>query len=425
MITLQNPRSITYCAGFNSRQLHQNSRSKHIRKRVTRQSPRLAGYAVFMAWIKERNRAGGKTSVVVLYELPDGTQTSATFYTGNLDDDRREAHEFKTAVNTIGAEKAMKAWGINPSKRSISSPKSKAPTVAAWLQTYIDTRTGVTKSTLFDYRSYLKNDIEPVLGKIPIDLLTDEDIAGWVQGLAERKLAGKTIANRHGFLSAALNTAVPKHIPANPAIGTRIPRTERKEMCFLTHDEFDLLLNCIDERWQPMVRFMVASGCRLGELTALRPADVDRVSRRVWIGRGWKRTYEKGHGYEIGATKTKKADRPVVIDRDVLDALDYSGEWLFANPDGSPVVHVVWRKNVWYPAIQKAQKLGLMKKPRIHDIRHTCASWMIAGGADMYAVQRHLGHESIQTTINNYTHLDARQAEAAADIIGRALRREP
>lgn len=389
-----------------------------------------------MAWIKERPRSGGKTSVVVLYELPDGTQTSATFYSDNPDEDRREAEEFKTAINTIGPEKAMKAWGVNPTKRSISRPKSNAPTVAQWMQNYIDTRTGVTKATLFDYRSYLRRDIEPVLGNIPIDLLTDEDIAGWVNWMAQRPsgktdddgepltLSGKTIANRHGFLSAALNTAVPKHIPANPALGTRIPRTQKKEMCFLTHDEFDLLLNCIEEQWRPMARFLVASGCRLGELRALKPSDVDKANRRVWIGRGVKRTYDKAQPYEVGATKTKKADRPVVVDKSIIDELDYTGEWLFTNPDGSAVVDVVWRKQVWYPALARAQKLGLTKKPRIHDLRHTCASWMIAGGADMYSVQRHLGHESIQTTINNYTHLDARQAEAAADIIGRALRRD-
>lgn len=368
-----------------------------------------------MASLRGPRRADG-TGFAVLYKL-NGQQTSTTF------DLRSEAEEFRDDINNLGVEKAMKAWDLNPTVTAVK--RSTAPTVAAWLQQYIDTRTGVTKATLFDYRSYLKHDIEPVLGKIPIDLLTPDDIAVWVQGLADRKLAGKTIANRHGFLSAALNAAVRAHkLPHNPAIGTRIPRTERKEMCFLTHDEFDLLLANVAPYWQPMVQFMVASGARLGELTALRPGDVDRARNAVHIGRGWKRTYEKGSGYELGATKTKRSVRTIIVDKDVLDGLDYKGEWLFANLDGSPIRAVDWRKQVWYPAIAAAQKQGLTKKPRIHDMRHTCASWMIAGGADMYAVQRHLGHESIQTTINSYTHLDTKQAEAAADIIGKALRRD-
>lgn len=361
---------------------------------------------------KPRKRADGTVAHAVLYTYA-GQQTSVTF------DSASEAVEFRDAVNSIGADRAMKAWGIAPTKRVLT--RSTAPTVAEWLDRYISSRTGVTKATLYDYSSYLKQDIGPIIGDIPVDILSPDDISGWVQTLVERKLSGKTIANRHGFLSAALNDAVRAHlIPHNPAIGTRIPRTEKAEMVFLTHQEFTLLLAQFTPRWRPLVRFMVASGARFGEVTALRPSDVDRSHNTVHIGRGWKRTYDTA-GYELGAPKTKKSVRTISIAAGVLDSLDYTGEWLFTNTKGKPLRAPSFRNNVWYPAVAKAQAAGLAKKPRIHDMRHTCASWMIAGGADLYAVQRHLGHESIQTTINLYTHLDRRQAEAAADIIGKLL----
>ena len=63
-------------------------------------------------------------------------------------------------------------------------------------------------------------------------------------------------------------------------------------------------------------------------------------------------------------------------------------------------------------------KAGLTKSPRVHDLRHTCASWMIAAGVPLPIIQQHLGHESIQTTIGVYGHLDRR---SAADAIGSAL----
>jgi integrase len=47
-------------------------------------------------------------------------------------------------------------------------------------------------------------------------------------------------------------------------------------------------------------------------------------------------------------------------------------------------------------------KAGLTKSPRVHDLRHTCASWMIAAGVPLPIIQQHLGHESIQTTIGVY-----------------------
>lgn len=381
-----------------------------------------------MAFVRPRDRADGTKGYTVVHKDGRRQVSLGTF------DDETEAEEFRDTVNTIGPEKAMKAWGINPTPQA--AKRSSAPTVTEWLTSYIETRTGVTKATLHDYQSYRDLDIAPKLGDIPIDLLTPNDVADWVNWMASRPsgrkdedgepltLSGKTIANRHGFLSAALNTAVtarPPIITHNPADGTRIPRSEKAEMCFLTHDEFALLLSCFTEHWRPMVRFMVASGARFGELSALKPTDVDRARNSVHIGRGWKRTYEKGNLYELGATKTKKSVRTISIAKTVLDALDYSGEYLFTSTNGNPVRIASFRSNVWYPTVAKAQKKGLGKAPRIHDMRHTCASWMIAGGADMYAVQRHLGHESIQTTINSYTHLDTRQAEAAADIIGRAL----
>lgn len=369
-----------------------------------------------MAWIKERPRKNGTVAYCVRYELGK-VQTQAPF------DDRDSAEEFRDAVNTIGAEKAMKAWGINPTVQV--AKRSTAPTVAEWLRTYIDSRTGVTKTCIADYNAYLRNDIAPAFGQVPLDTLTPADIAKWVQGMAERerKLAGKTIANRHGFLSAALNAAVTAgHIPHNPADGTRIPRTERAEMCFLTHDEFALLHGCFTEYWRPMIAFMVASGARFGEVTALRPSDVDRTHNTVHVGRAWKRTYDPAKPYELGAPKTKRSERTISIAKAVLDDLDYTGEYLFLNSAGNPVRAATWRNNIWYPAVKKAKAAGLVKAPRIHDMRHTCASWMIAGGASMYAVQRHLGHESIQTTISLYTHLDRKDAQAAADIIGNVLK---
>jgi integrase len=369
-----------------------------------------------MASIRKRTRAGGTVAHAVLYEL-NGKQTSVTF------DDQTTAEQFRDAVNSIGAERAMKAWDIAPTKKLAAPPTG--PTVEEWLGRYIDSRTGVAKSTIYDYTSYVKHDIAPTLGKIPLSILSSDDVVDWVQELSDRDLASKTIANRHGFLSAGLNAAVKAGlIAANPAAGTRLPRGEVAEMCFLTHDEYDILRGCFTEHWRPMLDFMVASGVRFGELSALRPADINRDRGTAFIGRAWKRTYDQA-GYEVGATKTKKSVRTVSLAGHILDALDYSHEWLFTNTAGNPVRAASFRNNVWYPAVTKANAAGMAKKPRIHDMRHTCASWMIAGGASLFAVQKHLGHESIKTTIDKYSHLDVKDAEAAAAIIGNVLRRAP
>ncbi|SKQ12340.1 tyrosine-type recombinase/integrase [Mycobacteroides abscessus] len=77
-----------------------------------------------------------------------------------------------------------------------------------------------------------------------------------------------------------------------------------------------------------------------------------------------------------------------------------------------------FRANVWTPAVERA---GSDPKPRIHDMRHTCASWLIAAGVPLPVIQQHLGHESITTTVNTYGHLERSSMKAAADAIGKAL----
>lgn len=64
---------------------------------------------------------------------------------------------------------------------------------------------------------------------------------------------------------------------------------------------------------------------------------------------------------------------------------------------------------------------ALPRRPRIHDLRHTHVSWLIAAGVPLPAIQRRLGHESITTTIDRYGHLAPELHQAAADAADRAL----
>lgn len=369
-----------------------------------------------MASVRDRKRKDGTVYYAVLFRH-DGKQTSLSF------DDATQAEKFRSLVDALGPVRAMELAGIADTKRAMSTL-----TVTEWLDRHIGSLSGVERKTITDYKRYTESDIGPALGAIPLSKLTREEVAAWVNAMRDAGAAGGTIQNKHGFLSGALKRAVEDgHLAANPCQGIRLPRTEEKERVFLTRDEFRILKAAFSEHYQPLVEFLVASGCRASEALALKPSDVDRDKGTVRIARAWKRGGPEG--YYIGPPKSKKSNRTINVPRSVLDQLDYSGEWLFTGTNGKPVRLYSWRSNVWYKSLAKARakdandpnKPVLLKKPCIHDLRHTCASWMIQAGVPLPVVQAHLGHESIKTTVDRYGHLDRSNHEAAADAIAKML----
>lgn len=362
-----------------------------------------------------RTRSDGSVYTQVRFRI-SGRQMSISF------DDHAEALQFEALVDKVGGAKAMEICRI------VAAPE-RAMTVSDWLERHNENLTGVEAGTLNRYRTYADSDIGPVLGPIPLTALTPEDIARWVNGLRKPngdKPSGKTIANKHGYLAGALNTAVERGIiKANPCDHTRLPRWHREEMVFLERDEYAILRNAVTEYWRPLVDFLVTSGCRWSEATALKPSDVDRTAGTVRISKAWKTI--SGQGYMLGTTKTKMSVRTINVPRRILDQLDYSGAWLFTNsgrgrrnPEGVVRIHS-FNPNVWQPALERAEANGLTKRPRIHDLRHTCASWLIAGGRPLPAVQQHLGHENINTTVGVYHHLDRSSGQGNADVLSDAI----
>lgn len=363
-----------------------------------------------MAFIRERTRQDGTPYFSVTYRVGGrGSRQSSTSFP-----DEKQAKGFCALVDAYGPVVAMQKAGIADAPRTLSTQ-----TVAEFLDRHITSLSGVERQTITDYRRYARSDIGPAFGAVQLGRLTREDVAAWVNEMHLAGAAAGTMQNKHGFLSGALKRGVEDgHLAANPCDGVRVPRTEEKEMVFLSGDEFRSLKEAFSAHYQPLVEFLVSSGCRAGEALALKPSDVDRDANTVRITRAWKRD-ETGGGYYLGPPKTRKAVRTINVPKSVLGQLDYSREWLFTTTKGDPIRLNSWRSNVWYKSLRRASLVE--KSPRIHDLRHTCASWMIQAGVPLPVIQAHLGHESIKTTVDRYGHLDRSSHVVAADAISRML----
>lgn len=357
------------------------------------------------ASINSRMLADGSHSYRVRWR-EDGRQKIQTFV------DLTSAEMFRRNIEKWGPSRAYEIIGITD-----VLDVADMWTVATAATHHIDHLTGVEPGTLAQYRRYAANDLG-ALAELPIAAVADTAIASWVQWLEhERGNAGKTIANKHGFLHAVFARAVgEKRIPVNPCDGTRLPdKSPVEESVFLTRDEVATIISTLTPHWRPLATWLVATGMRFSEATALTVGDIDPVERTARVSKAWK---AKRGAPRLGGPKSKAGRRTIDLADQALSVVDLDrpvGELLFLNTVGSRVTYEAFYKR-WYSA---RLKHGIACTP--HDLRHTCASWMIAAGVPLPVIQAHLGHESILVTVGTYGHLDRASGKAAAAAIGAML----
>ena len=307
--------------------------------------------------------------------------------------------------------------------------QTKFPTVAAVIQEHIDLLVRPSVGTVHTYQTMLKLHIADVIGHIPVDKLDYRHLTYWIKTMQKKGRSPKTIKNNHGLIYAAMETAVKlRYRKDNPCRGVQLPSGEKAEdeARFLTHAEFGMILESMGERYRAFTEFLVMTGTRFGEATAVTVADVDLMSKpaTMRINKAWKRGADSE--YYIGATKTGAGKRTVSLNPHLVEVLiplvasRPGSDLLFTTPKGERIIHKLYWHHYWVPAVKAAQAHGLTKSPRIHDLRHTHASWLIQDGVSLFTISRRLGHASTRTTEQVYGHLMPQALQDAADAVERS-----
>ena len=364
-----------------------------------------------MATLRTRTLATGATTYSVLFR-DAGRQTSETF------DTDRAAAAFMRDIDRHGPATARRVLDTR-------RPGSTGPirTVTDQLTAHIDALSGITLGTRRKYERLAKAIAATPLGGLPLEIVTREDVARWIRDLEAAGYASKTIRDRQAFLSAAFVRAVDDELMVrNPARGAKIAKTARKrEAVFLTLGEFQAVLAVAPAPWHPILVTLAGTGVRIGEATALQVGDVDlgRVPPTLTVSRGWE--YTGGPDAILGAPKTARGARTIGLGADVVAYLRPllgrpSDAWLF-EVDGRRVTErtllPLW--NRWVVAS------GITKRPRLHDIRHGHASWMMARNYPLNDLSRRLGHASIKVTADVYGHLSHDAQTRAATLADMGL----
>lgn len=372
---------------------------------------------------EKRTNSDGTTSWRVRYRIA-GKQLGETFYSPG------KATDFCEWIRLFGAAKAVE---MLHNETAITTAAPTVPTLNEWTERYIDALLA-SGSTKADYRSMYRNSFGKHIGHLRLDVLDRETIQKTIAKLQKtggRKNEGysdKSIANQHGLLSAMLSMAVEDEIiRKHPTARIRLPRSTEHETPperFLEHDEFGLLWGKTLPHHRPVIETFVGTGIRWGEAEALNVGDVNLKKKILRVTKAAKWSGVKRLRI-IGPPKTPMSRRDISLPDSLCETLEQlvdgrdPKERLFLAPRGGPLVHKTFWEHVWLPACKRAELDD--PRPRIHDLRHTHASWLLAEGVSMKAVQERLGHESIKTTMDLYAHLMPGARQETADAASRAM----
>lgn len=193
------------------------------------------------------------------------------------------------------------------------------------------------------------------------------------------------------------------YIQTNPAELLETPRIKRKLPVYLSVEEIDVMLSMIDrssaegERNIAMLETMYSCGLRVSELINLKLSDLHFQEGFISvIGKG-----DKQRLVPIGKSAINLISNYKNHHRQHIAIKKNYEDLLFLSKRGTSIT----RQMVFYVIKDLAEKAGIKKTLSPHTFRHSFATHLVEGGADLRAVQEMLGHESITTT-EIYTHLD-------------------
>lgn len=377
-----------------------------------------------------RRRGNGEGSLV---RLADGRWQARL----SLDGKR------KAFYATTRAEAARKLTAATRDRDKGLPVVGEKETTGVYLTRWLEATQPTIRPRSWDrYEELTRLHIAPTLGKVPLARLTPDQLqALYAQKLAEG-LSPATVVKVHVVLRRALAQAERWGLVArNVAALVDRPRVARQEMQTLSPEEARKLLATAagpggyERQWwggEPFYRLALSTGLRLGELLALRWAEVKLDDAALHVTATLQQRTSKA-APAFTEPKTGKSRRQVLLTapavdslrrhraRQVEERLKLGSAWedhdlVFPNSVGSPQEASIVRRS-----FQALLARAGLPDIRVHDLRHTAATLLLGRGVHPKMVSEMLGHASIAITLDLYSHVTPTMHREAATVMESVL----
>jgi len=279
--------------------------------------------------------------------------------------------------------------------------------------------------------------VRPVLGDKKLSELKPLHVQEMINGMVERGLSPRTVLYTHSILFRALKRAIRwRIIVINPADDLDLPKQVRREMKALTPEQAQIFLSgCKADKFGLMFELALITGMRPEEYMGLQWSDIDFQKETLSIQRVvvWKRWKSEWYFSEPKTPRSRRTiPLPSYLVAELKEWKAHQGEgrlklgekWqnynlVFPSDLGTPLSPRNLHRRHFKPILKKAELPDI----RLYDLRHTCATLLLAAGENPKVVSERLGHASIVLTLDTYSHVLPTMQKSATDKLTMILNR--
>ncbi|GEM_PF-6835044 len=294
-----------------------------------------------------------------------------------------------------------------------------------WLKNY-EQSANPKPGTISAYETRLRLHILPLMGHMVVNQIAAHDIE-----LVKQKLREKLGARSTNQTLVEIGTIL-KHgwtlefCKSNPVQLIKRYSVERGPGRTLSKDEAALLLKHLNEPVRTIIFSLLCTGMRVGEITGLKWQDIDYKNELITIRRNVVHGAigKNGMGdktWMFGTPKSKDSARRVFLVPALKMALLRHSEQRGGNPHGLVFCTKAgnpYDRSTIRERLNGAVRAARLEHVRIHDLRHTHATWLLVEGVNLAYVSKHLGHSGVAITSDIYHHIMPKEHERGMRLLG-------